>query len=133
MYNYNLEAFEINFNSIRYKLGREPDKKHKRIDEKGEEGYAIEMFLFGDIKNTDILMESSDNLDKLCNSRLYSGNNFEELHKIISEIKTNVALPLIDIEFNKKNDNIHIKYNNSNSQEINNIYYFKNCGKEGKY
>lgn len=135
LYNYDLKTLDIHYNSIiKYKLGREPDKKYKRSDDEGEEEFAIEMFLFGDFKTIDILVESSDDLSKLCNSQLYSGNNFDELHKIISEIKKNEALPLIDIEINKKNNDFYIKSNDdNNSKEKNNIYYFKNCGKEGKY
>ena len=134
------ETLDIHYNSIiKYKYGMEPNSKNKKTDEEGEEGYAIEMFLFGDFKITDILIKSSDDLGELCNTKLYSGNNLEDLHKIISEIIGKVILNLINDEISKNDEEFHknvLNKNNNinnNCQKKNNIYYFKNCGKEGKY
>ena len=140
LYNIDLETLDIHYNSIiKYKYGMEPNSKNKKTDEEGEEGYAIEMFLFGDFKITDILIKSSDDLGELCNTKLYSGNNLEDLHKIISEIIGKVILNLINDEISKNDEEFHknvLNKNNNinnNCQKKNNIYYFKNCGKEGKY
>jgi hypothetical protein len=87
LYNNDLEVLDNHYNSIiKYKLRRDPDEKNKKTDDEGEEGYSIEMFIYGDYKMTDILLESSNNLHRLCNPKLYIGNNFDELKKIFSEI-----------------------------------------------
>ena len=142
LYNFNLEMLDIHYNEIiKYKFGDEPDQKSKKGDDEGEEGYAFEMFLYGNYKKTDLLFESSANLERLCNSKLYSGNNFNEFNKIFSEIiyDENIIPKDDEKDINKnkllmiKKMNIGKKENVNNSKTKNNIYFFKTCRKEAKY
>ena len=136
LYSYNLKELDIHYNSIiKFKKGEKMEEKDKKTDEEGEEGYAMEMFLYGDYKKTDILLETDANLAKLCDSKLYSSYNFEELNKIISEIlnETKKSSELTD-KINKKYKNLEKEEKNNNIvQKKDHIYFFHNCSKEARY
>lgn len=135
LYNFDLEVLDSHYDTIiAYKLGKELPDTEKKGEDVGEEGYSIELFLYNDYSITDTIMESNDNLEKLCTTELYSGNNFKELKKILSDIiKAKVT------KFNKnKNEvkklNFYSKKNQENNkQKRNRIYYFRNGNIEDKY
>ena len=127
LYNYDLKALDSHYDTIiSYKLGKELPASDKKGEDVGEEGYSIELFLYNDYSITDIIMESNDNLEKLCNAELYSGNNFQELNEILSNIiKDNNEVKKLNLYNNKTQDN--------NNQKKNRIYYFRNGIIEDRY
>ena len=143
LYNYDLKKLDIHYNSnIKYKSGGILKKESRKTEHEGEEGYVIEMLLYGDYKKADILLETFVNLEKICNPKLYSGNNFDELNKILSEIIANDNISRNNIEIDKKNLKMFEKMNieeeaeeeNDNiSQKKSRIHFFKHCGNEAKY
>jgi len=139
LYNFDLKVLDCHYDTImEYKKGKNQDNFKKLGEGVGEEGYAIEMFIYDDIAKTDNLLVSSVDLKNFYNSELYSGNNFDKLKELISGIP---------IENNKDNESIYNqderktvvqRLNNmeeykKNMEKNNPIEYFKHCKGIGKY
>ena len=135
LYNYDLKALDSHYDTIiAYILGKELPSSNKKGEDSGEEGYSIELFLYNDYSITDIIMESNDNLEKLCNAELYSGNNFQELNEILTNIiKDKVKNVKIHNNEVKKLNLCNKKTQENNNQKKNRIYYFRNGIIEDRY
>lgn len=79
--NYDLKVIDCHYDSIKYDITQQNSKLGKNI---GEEGYAAEIFIFGNYKTSDEVLSSSENLSSLSDIKLYTGPNFENLRKEIS-------------------------------------------------
>ena len=141
--NFELEKLDSHYDSIGvYKKGDElPDLEKKGV-EIGEEGYAMEMFLYDSIAKNDFLLRAFNGLKGFYNVNLYIQNNFTELNKLIKDLFAKV---LLDNEYNKKDSKVkeikerNIKANKSlkrdNDEEIikTPFYFFKNYPIEANY
>ena len=85
LYDYNLNELDTYYDLIiQYKYGKNPNNSDKHGDDVGEEGYAIEVFLYNEIWKTDeILNKNGGVLEIFCGSKLFSGSNFYLLNKKI--------------------------------------------------
>ncbi len=83
----NLKKSDSHYDSIvEYKEGKELNVSEKKGANIGEEGYAMEMFLYDCVLKTDLLLKKLKNLKKFNNVNLYIGNNFKELNDIFDEL-----------------------------------------------
>ena len=139
LYNFDLKVLDCHYDTImEYKKGKKQDDSQKLGENPGEEGYVIEIFIYGDINKTDNLLNSSIDLSKFCDSHLYSGDDFSILKEMINGIKEdkNSSNIIVDNIYSKqtivKRKN-NIKNYQINTNKKNPIQFFKNCNEIGKY
>ena len=146
--NIELEKLDSLYDSIiSYKLGKVLNDFKKKGDEIGEEGYAIELFIFGNYIKTDYLLTNFRDLTDFLKTDLYLEKNFEKLNNLFSQhlSKSNIEIIKkyenseqninqmksrnIDIDIKTKIDNIE-----KNKKIIKNpIYFFNNYPLEANY
>ena len=84
LYNSELNPLDTHFDTIfEYKNGIKPNDSERKGEDVGEEGYGIEMFLYGNLAMTDILKKSYDDLKQFNNVNLYIKDNFKELNILL--------------------------------------------------
>ena len=120
------------------KKGKNQDDFKKLGEGVGEEGYAIEMFIYDDIAKTDNLLISRVDLKNFYQSELYSGNNFDKLKKLISEIPIENDKDKESIDNKDERKTVVQRLNNmedykKNMEKNNRIEFFKHCKGIGKY
>ena len=69
--------------------GKELPNSLKKGINVGEEGYAIEMFLYESIVKTDYLLKYLKDLKQFNNVNLYIGDNFKDLNDIFHKLIAN--------------------------------------------
>ena len=146
--NIELEKLDSHYDSIiSYKLGKKLTDSEKKGNDIGEEGYAIEMFIFGNIIKTDYLLTEFRKLIDFLKTDLYLEKNFEKINNLFSNylIRSNMEnikkyndseeninqmkSRNIDIDIETKRDNIK-----KNKKIIKNaIYFFNNYPLEANY
>ena len=138
--NFDLEELDSHYDSItsskkEYKLS----DMEKKGDDVGEEGYGLEMFLYGSIAKTDVLLRTLNHLKDFNNVNLYIQNNFNELNNLIKNLKDN---QLIYNEYAKKDSKVNafqernvttIKTPKKNNEKNTPFFYFKNYPIEANY
>ena len=83
--NSNFETIDVHYDLfVKYKKGNKYRNSEKKGKDIGEEGWAFELFIYGSIIITDILLKNDD-LSKFINIDLYTKDNFDELKKLIKE------------------------------------------------
>ena len=124
LYSYKLDILDSHYDTILdYKSGNNAKNSYKYGEEIGEEGYAIELYLYGDYTKTDLLLNlNGGKLENFCDSKLYSGNNFEALNKLINVFSILYICKKIKNE-NRNNDNKNKQgnYNDNISHNIGSI------------
>ena len=139
LYNFDLEILDSHYDKIiEYKLGKKVNISDKLGESTGEEGYAIEIFIYDDLRKTDILLNSHGDLKAFCDTSLYTGSNFDKLKKMISEIKIekDIFKLIFDPPQNRTSNVLridNIDNSQSNINRRNRIQFFKNCLEIGKY
>lgn len=141
--NFELETLDSQYDLItEFKKGAELQTSEKKGEDIGEEGYALEMFLYDSIVKTDYLMKLINDLKEFNNVNLYIQNNFNDLNNMI---KNKITNQLIYNEFKKKElKNNEIKARNikiDKKQKIiedkgikkTPLYFFKNYPLEANY
>ena len=142
-FNFELEKLDSHYDTIaEYKKGAELQNSDKKGINIGEEGYAIEMFLYESIVKTDLLLKSLHGLKQFDNVNLYIGNNFKELNNIFNKL-INAQVTIND--YYKKEEQIKdIKARNIKTlinSDLNNdkevlktpIYFFNNYPIDSNY
>ena len=98
--NFELEQLDSQYDLItEFKRGAELPPSEKRGDDIGEEGYALEMFLYGSIVKTEYLLKLFHDLKEFNNVDLYIQNNFVALNNMI---KNKITEQLVNNDYNKK-------------------------------
>ena len=139
LYNFDLEILDSHYDTIiEYKLRKKVNISDKLGESTGEEGYAIDIFLYDDFRKTDILLNSHDDLKAFCDTSLYTGSNFDKLKAMISEIKIekDIFKLIFDPPQNRTSNVLridNIDNSQSNINRRNRIQFFKNCLEIGKY
>ena len=144
--NFELKKLDSHYDTIaEYKKNAELPESEKKGINIGEEGYAIEMFLYKSIVKTDILLKYLHDLKQFNNVNLYIGDNFKDLNDIFDELIKNQK---ISDTYNKKEEEIkdikarNIKVaKNSKIKNLNNVeeikktplYFFNNYPLEANY
>ena len=146
--NIELEKLDSYYDSIiSYKLGKELTYSEKKGNDVGEEGYEIEMFIFGNIIKTEFVLKSFRNLTDFLKTDLYIEKNFEEINKLFSHYLSNnnnikLAKKYQDIEkrikeLKSKSNDINIKterdFNKNKNIRKTPIYFFNNYPIEANY
>ena len=141
--NYELKKLDSHYDSIvEYKRGVELPDSEKKGFNIGEEGYAIEMYLYESVIKTDYLLKSLHDLNQFNNVNLYIGNNFKDLndifHNLIIEQIINKDLYQKEEEINNikaRNFQTKIKSNLNNVEEDKKtpIYFFNNYPLDASY
>ena len=140
--NNDLEKSDSHYDSIaEYKEGKKLNESEKKGINIGEEGYAMEMYLYGSVFKTDLVLKKLYGLKIFNNVNLYVGNNFKELNDIFKDlIKSQIPYE----EFNnmeKQFENIKarnlktINLNLNQDKEVikTPIYFFNNYPIEANY
>ena len=113
--NNELEKLDSHYDSITsFKLTKILNDSEKKGNDIGEEGYAIEMFLYGYIARTDFLLKYFQGLEDFLKTDLYIEKNFKRLNDLFS-----IYLKKINIELLRKYQKIIIKINEIKSRNIN--------------
>ena len=113
--NNELEKLDSHYDSITsFKLTKILNDSEKKGNDIGEEGYAIEMFLYGYIARTDFLLKYFQGLEDFLKTDLYIEKNFKRLNDLFS-----IYLKNINIELLRKYQKIIIKINEIKSRNIN--------------
>jgi len=106
--NYDLKIIDCHFDSIRYDIAKERRKFRSNI---GEEGYASEIYILGNCKTFNKLLQSERNLESLSNIKLYTGSNFKDLKELILTKITNEDSMTLNKNFDNSKDIIKKKDN----------------------
>ena len=143
--NFELKMLDSHYDSIaQYKRGGEelPNSLKKGINV-GEEGYAIEIFLYESIVKTDYLLKYLKDLKQFNNVNLYIGDNFKDLndifHKLIAKHAKTKDYPKKNVQIEEiKARNIKTKLNVMNKEDHKEkkktpLYFFKNFPIEANY
>ena len=140
--NFELKMLDSHYDSIaEYKRGEELPESLKKGINIGEEGYAIEMFLYESIIKTDLLLKSLKGLKPFNNVNLYIGNNFKDLNDIIKSL---IEKQIKNLDYSEKNEqikdikarNIKTKINSNvinEEEEKTPLYFFQNFPIEANY
>ena len=102
--------------------GKELPNSLKKGINVGEEGYAIEMFLYESIVKTDYLLKYLKDLKLFNNVNLYIGDNFKDLndifHKLIAKHAKTKDYPKKNVQIEEiKARNIKTKLNVMNEED----------------
>ena len=125
-----------------YKNGKKPTNSDKRGEDVGEEGYALEMFLYGNYALTDLLLDSNDDLKQFLNSNLYIQDNLNELNHLFIELMKNSIFSEKYSEEEKKINELKIKIERKKNTSLANnielskktpIYFFHNHSIDSRY
>ena len=141
--NIELDQLDTQYDLItEYKRGYELLKSEKKGVNIGEEGYAIEMFIYDSVVKTDFLLKLLINLNEFNNVDLYIGNNFKDLNAIFDnlihdQIKYNVYQKKEEQMKKIKARSIQTKINSyfEDTEEIKKtpIYFFNTFPLEANY
>ena len=113
--NNELEKLDSHYDSITsFKLSKILNDSEKKGNDIGEEGYAIEMFLYGYIARTDFLLKYFQGLEDFLKTDLYIEKNFKRLNDLFS-----IYLKKINIELLRKYQKNIIKIKEIKSRNIN--------------
>ena len=143
LYNSKLEPLDTHYDTIyEYKNGKKPTNSDKRGEDVGEEGYALEMFLYGNYALTDLLLDSNDDLKQFLNSNLYIQDNLNELNHLFIELMKNSIFSEKYSEEEKKINELKIKIERKKNTSLANnielskktpIYFFHNHSIDSRY
>ena len=90
--NYDLKVIDCHLDSIKYDITRQYSSLGEDV---GEEGYAAEIYIFGNYKTSDKLLSSKESLESLSNIKLYCGANFDDLRReILTKISSEESMSL---------------------------------------
>ena len=127
--NIELEKLDsLNDSIISYKLGKELTDSEKNGNKIGEEGNAIELFIFGKYIKTDYLLTNFRDLIDFLKTDLYLEKNFEKLNNLFSR-----RLSRSNIEIIKKYKNSEKNIEKNKKIIKNPIYFFNNYPLEANY
>ena len=122
--NYDLKVIDYHFDSIKYDVTKEKTKFGANI---GEEGYGAEIYILGNYKTANKLLQSKKNLESLTNIKLYTGSNFNDLKKLILTKISNEDSMTLNKNFDISKDIIKKKddeYKNFNKKiDLMDIFY----------
>ena len=140
--NFELKMLDSHYDSIADSArGEELPESLKKGINIGEEGYAIEMFLYESIIKTDLLLKSLKGLKPFNNVNLYIGNNFKDLNDIFKNLIEKQIKNLDYSEKYKQIKDIKARYIKTkiNSNVVNEeeektpLYFFQNFPIEANY
>ena len=106
--NYDLKVIDCHFDSIRYDVAKEKEKFGSNT---GEEGYGAEIYILGNYKTINKLLQSKKNLESLTNIKLYTGSNFNDLKELILTKISNEDSMILNENFENSKDIIKKKDN----------------------